>query len=1045
MNDFKEKRESAIKRKEDSDKRQNNKQHCTKIAQGLQELKQHSSTRAIWELAQNARDLSENCHISISLDKEYFTFAHNGAPFTPDSLNSLIKQVSSEEKESPGKVGQYGTGFLTTHSIGRIIHIEGSFQMEPGYYVDLNDFEIDRTFEDIPEFIDKLTNQLDCVDTLMSEGEITRSLRETTKLKYVLTEEFHDIATNGISEAKKLMPFAMVLNDHIKSCTIDDNLGNIHIKYEKEEMPDCGELKVMRITLNEHNKISFADYYYLESEDGSNKIILPLLSPTEATDFDGIAKLFFYFPLLGSENFGVNYIFHSKNFTPLEARNGIFLPKSNIHNKKAYDNNVEILADMTDMLFEYLKENIGKIDNAKYLSQITFSRDSEEELTNNFFASMQERWVSFFEEQEIIDYKPGEKYSISKQSNLKVFDSELTRMLESYGSEGCLDAIYNIAVSKERYILPQKNDCLAWSKIIIDWNSDRNDYFINIEDIVKEVDSMDNLRPLLLLLKEHNRTDLFNSYQLIPNREGVLNMANRLYNGAEITSDLYNLAKEIIPYSMNSLVKEEFSTITPLAEYTREQLRNSMSAKISEIRKESLDKSDEINSEIKSAFIKYCCAYPTQNGNSNRNKIMPIISRLCDSTYVETYIKSLSSDEVDLYELAFNLLVENEMLSISKYETKRAISAKENILNFVMAAFDVKHFREKYMEKYSIFFNQKGELCKGKDLQKNKGIDSDLENIYKDVVCKDLRELWVDCDFETCWNFEESTPAGVAKEIEDKLEEDKYTGKETIDIINKLDEGKWSGLFKYIEKNKEEIFYTRVQGRNKQSIYKIMKISDEKKLSRLAELSEHPNLEELLNKIETQIQQEKRKREDFDKKYEIGKRIEALIKERISDELNERVAVKTPEKYNSTWEVDDIQNGQDIIISYDGLDILYIEVKSKWNFNEAAHMSKNQMRMAIKNSDKYALCCVDLTECNIGDRLYPDIDVVLKNIYIHMNIGDQLKPLMGGVISADEDISESKIGLDGDYMARIRKSVFKSGKPLSTLIDWVVDKVEQSN
>lgn len=37
-----------------------------------------------------------------------------------------------------------------------------------------------------------------------------------------------------------------------------------------------------------------------------------------------------------------------------------------------------------------------------------------------------------------------------------------------------------------------------------------------------------------------------------------------------------------------------------------------------------------------------------------------------------------------------------------------------------------------------------------------------------------------------------------------------------------------------------------------------------------------------------------------------------------------------------------------------------MEVKSKWDFNEAAHMSMRQIHMACLHPDEYALCCVDL-------------------------------------------------------------------------------------
>lgn len=75
-----------------------------------------------------------------------------------DTFSSLVKQVSSQTKEDEDSVGQYGTGFLTTHAFGRQIFVSGSLDMEeqvPGKYVSIDKFNIDRTFESIPEFVEK--------------------------------------------------------------------------------------------------------------------------------------------------------------------------------------------------------------------------------------------------------------------------------------------------------------------------------------------------------------------------------------------------------------------------------------------------------------------------------------------------------------------------------------------------------------------------------------------------------------------------------------------------------------------------------------------------------------------------------------------------------------------------------------------------------------------------------------------------------------------------------------------------------------------------
>lgn len=101
-------------------RRQDTKQHCQKILQGIGKYDDNTAHRAVWELVQNARDLSHHTNIRIELSDKELLFAHNGNPFTFDSLSSLVKQVSSEEKEDPEAAGQFGTGFMTTHKFSRL-------------------------------------------------------------------------------------------------------------------------------------------------------------------------------------------------------------------------------------------------------------------------------------------------------------------------------------------------------------------------------------------------------------------------------------------------------------------------------------------------------------------------------------------------------------------------------------------------------------------------------------------------------------------------------------------------------------------------------------------------------------------------------------------------------------------------------------------------------------------------------------------------------------------------------------------------------------
>ena len=156
---------------EDKDRRTNLKKFCNSILQKIGELDNSSGDRAIWELCQNARDQSDGAEIKITLDGISLTFAHKGDPFNEDSLLSLVKQVSSEEKENAETAGQFGTGFVTTHYFSRKFYLNGSFRTSTGKVFDLNRFEIDRSEDDVNKFIEIMDNQIQSVYKLLSNPE----------------------------------------------------------------------------------------------------------------------------------------------------------------------------------------------------------------------------------------------------------------------------------------------------------------------------------------------------------------------------------------------------------------------------------------------------------------------------------------------------------------------------------------------------------------------------------------------------------------------------------------------------------------------------------------------------------------------------------------------------------------------------------------------------------------------------------------------------------------------------------------------------------
>ena len=84
--------------------------------------------RLIWELFQNAKDLSEENRIEISvfLKNRQLIFIHNGKNFSCKDLFSLTTQRSSKAfLTDTSMTGKFGTGFITTHLLSEEVLISG--------------------------------------------------------------------------------------------------------------------------------------------------------------------------------------------------------------------------------------------------------------------------------------------------------------------------------------------------------------------------------------------------------------------------------------------------------------------------------------------------------------------------------------------------------------------------------------------------------------------------------------------------------------------------------------------------------------------------------------------------------------------------------------------------------------------------------------------------------------------------------------------------------------------------------------------------------
>ena len=1058
-----------------------------KIKKGIEQNDNRSGERAIWELIQNARDLSEHAIIRIHLRRDSMEFSHQGDTFNLDTLSNLIKQQSTKH-EGEDTVGQYGTGFMTTHSFCRKVFISGDCRIDDenggGTYISLPEgFCLDRTSDEEGPFIEEMKRELAIVDELI--GKINQGHpypNPWTKFTYPLEHEGKAEKVSAQLEiTMRLMPYALVFNDRIERCSIVNDLTGESVTFYKlrkeEETPsyDSSVKKVVNFLVQKTDSDeSLIEILTLESADGDNRIIIPPL-PQGFDDVTSIPSQFIFFPLLGTEGFGTNFIFHSKRLYPTELRSSFLLPKDNDELIAKFRHNEKVLDEMMDVLFAYYDNNIGLQCIPIEFAEIAFKPERQEDpVTKAYLQKMQDKFVGKFIHWKMIPTEKG-FLSIEDDDKFAVLNNDIYSRLTEESIKKYIPAL--VSYASNSLTLPSEK-VVEWSRIVFGWKPDEKNYYITLDNVCGSIrEKGENLKPFLSLLKELGQTgtDLLAKYALIPNRDGTLCKSGNLRDAQDITTDLFAISKPLLGEKAQKLVDLDYAGITTLTKYDRTSLKNELKIEIEELRKKTIKRThslyytpdyislDDAGLIIKVAdIVKFCSAYPKEGSNTFRARMLPIICRVYGLDYAPFVIPSISDEEADFYSSAFMYLLDNTLFVLSskpsswlkdeKADTDNLHLLKEFLTEFTDTT-DTDRLRK--LDEYGVFPNRKLAMCPPKDLKKSEAdpIPERILELYQDLAAivnapiKDFRDILVHEDFESLYKFNVCKASEITNGMESILrEKDKdfsweSTRKIVLDIIEGIDNGEWPNkdIFREIREKKPTIFFKNaVSGEKGKHVYTLMRQS-ESVIEDLAALAGDPDFAVIISKARDLLDEKRQQEADFQFKKALGNHIEKILREKLSASLNDRSEV-------FEFRVDDVQNGQDIIVSYKDSPIYFIEVKTKWNFTTSgpAYMSKNQVIAACSHANEkdYALCCVDLTDYRLPYRTYPEsVECIQDRIKFQFEIGETLSLLMKPTLEADKT-PEDLISIDGDYKARIPAKVFRSGKDIYELIERIIARAK---
>ena len=215
-----------------------NNMYLSNVKKRLRALNQPSENdrkRWVWELIQNAKDSiskdnnKSSVDIEIEIKDNVVRFIHNGAPFTYKTRLALLYKYS-EDKMGAESTGRFGTGFLTTHCLSKIVTIEGDVMDKNsvlGFSVTM--YRDGQTDDELLAGIEKM---------IASQKWYEKAFGKTTFTYVIQTEDpGKDSLIKGMKNFYENIAQTLLFCPEIGKLSINDNGKKISIVRLKREVP----------------------------------------------------------------------------------------------------------------------------------------------------------------------------------------------------------------------------------------------------------------------------------------------------------------------------------------------------------------------------------------------------------------------------------------------------------------------------------------------------------------------------------------------------------------------------------------------------------------------------------------------------------------------------------------------------------------------------------------------------------------------------------------------------------------------------------------
>ena len=533
---------------------ENTAQSVLKHLTELTETQTRARTRWVWELLQNARDAGADV-VSVKHDEDKVVFRHNGAGFTSEEIAHLIYHGSTKTEDAE-TIGQYGSGFLTTHLLSPEIRVSGHLE-SGGRFA----FRLRRELGSVASLRESMEkSRLDFENSLVPSSESDDS---RTEFIYPLDNKNSDVvdaADEGIKMLKRYAPFVVVFNDGFSSIEIETRSETTAFKTTRR-CPLAKERGLYEVVVEESENQNRNERKYIVAQGEKAQVAIPVESDGDDTicaPIREIPKLFLGFPLIGTEKFGFPAIINSLSFTPTEHRDGVFLGvgrgNANIQNQKVVDEACALLVGLVEFAASSGWRNIHEIATVPQMVNYSWLDEGWLKTTvlRLFVDKIREKALVVNESGEgILPKRLKLPFANTPESVLTLWDllnewqdykEILPRRDEAVGWRNAVESWAGSLIQSYREVMTGNQAAESVQIAVIAPSTDFPAYHIKRLQLKEGVDAVSWLDKLIAFLIDNGLQNAVRRYRIIPSQAGFLHAFPGLRRDAGIDEELKDIA-----------------------------------------------------------------------------------------------------------------------------------------------------------------------------------------------------------------------------------------------------------------------------------------------------------------------------------------------------------------------------------------------------------------------------------------------------------------------------------------------------------------------